>query len=105
MHDADAATDTSQTVRLLVSERVESADADEATLPPPQRAKGASLSGDQAESEVPHANSKASASEPSWFKDSFSTPIGELLATGALADKLTVKPGAESTGPVAAARV
>jgi pilus assembly protein FimV len=83
----------------------QSAEADDATQPLPQRAQGASRSGERVGSDVLHASSKASTSESGWFKDSFSTPIAELLAAGELTDNLTVMPGAESTGPVAAARV
>jgi FimV-like protein len=81
----------------------QSVEADGATPPLPQPAQGASRSGERVASDLPHASSNASTSESGWFKDSFSTPIGELLAAGELADKLTVMPGAESPGPAAAA--
>jgi FimV-like protein len=65
----------------------QSVEADGATppLPLPQPAQGASHSGERVGSDLPHASSKASTSESGWFKDSFSTPIGELLAAGELA--------------------
>jgi pilus assembly protein FimV len=64
----------------------QSVEAGEATPPLSQRGRGASLSGERAKSEVRQASSKASDSEPSWFKDSFSTPIDELLAGELLPD-------------------
>jgi len=47
--------------------------------PPPQPAPSASLSGERARSEAPHPSPKTSPGESNWFKDSFSTPIDELL--------------------------
>jgi pilus assembly protein FimV len=50
------------------------------TAPLPQVPQSASLNGERAKSEEPHASPKASPSESGWFKDSFSTPIDKLLA-------------------------
>ena len=71
-----------------------------ATSPPPLKTiLGTSLPGERARSEPGKAQSKTDHNESSWFEDSFSTPIADLLANDPMVSpgNLTVSPAPEPT--------
>jgi pilus assembly protein FimV len=76
------------------TKEVESVEASETTAAPLKAILGTPLPGEKAPSEPKKADTKAGHNESSWFEDSFSTPIADLLAN---------EPLASSSSPVSAA--
>jgi hypothetical protein len=64
--------------------------------PPPQAALSATLPVEKAPSEPPQSSAKVAGSTSSWFEESFSTPIAELLANDPMAS-----PASETTAELA----
>jgi pilus assembly protein FimV len=84
---------------------VESVPAAETAAPPLKTILGTALPGEKAPREPQKADSKAGHNESSWFEDSFSTPIAELLANDPMESPSTDSPSTASPGRVSPSTV
>ena len=84
---------------------VESVPAAETAAPPLKTILGTALPGEKAPREPQKADSKAGHNESSWFEDSFSTPIAELLADDPMDSPSPDSPSTASPGRVSPSTV